>query len=91
MKTCKDCIHYDVCAYHITEETDMSVEECANGFKDRDNLVEVVRCKDCMWRQPLTPVYNYNSKPAMICFCHHRPTREDGYCYEGIRKGANNE
>lgn len=36
MKTCKDCIHYDVCGFHITEETDMSVEECAHGFKDKE-------------------------------------------------------
>lgn len=41
MKTCKDCIHYDVCAYHITEETDMSVQECACGFKDKARYIEV--------------------------------------------------
>ena len=35
MKQCNDCIHYEVCAFHITEETDMSVFECALGFKDK--------------------------------------------------------
>lgn len=41
MKTCKDCIHYDVCAYHITEESDMTVQECALGFKDKSLIMEL--------------------------------------------------
>lgn len=49
MKECKDCIHYEDCGYHITEESDMSIEECATGFKDAENYVEVCRCKDCAY------------------------------------------
>ena len=45
--TCKDCIHYDVCNYHITEETDMTVNECSHSFKNKADFVEVCRCKDC--------------------------------------------
>lgn len=31
LKTCKkDCIHYEVCNYHIDEETDMTVNECGH-------------------------------------------------------------
>lgn len=41
MKTCKDCIHYDVCAYHITEESDMTVQECASGFKDKARYIKL--------------------------------------------------
>ena len=26
--TCKDCIHYDVCQYHIDEETNMTMHLC---------------------------------------------------------------
>ena len=44
--TCKDCIHYDVCQYHIDEETEMTVNEC-DHFKNKADFVEVVRCKDC--------------------------------------------
>lgn len=44
--TCKDCIHYEVCQYHITEETDMTIDECGK-FKNKSDFVEVVRCKDC--------------------------------------------
>lgn len=39
MNTCKDCIHYDVCRYHIDEETTMSVNECHHGFKHKEQCV----------------------------------------------------
>ena len=39
MTTCKDCIHYNVCEYHIDEETKMTVEECTHGFKHKDQFV----------------------------------------------------
>ena len=40
MKNCRDCFHYDVCQYHITEETNMTVNEC-NHFKDKSRFVEL--------------------------------------------------
>jgi hypothetical protein len=51
------------------------------------DVVEVVRCKDCIYRIPLSSAYDYKGKPAMTCFNFNRPTREDGYCYEGIKRG----
>jgi hypothetical protein len=36
MNTCKDCLCYDACHYHIDEETNMTVEECSTGFKHKD-------------------------------------------------------
>ena len=56
--TCKDCIHYNVCQYHIDEETDMTVAECGN-FKNKADFVEVVRCKDCK---------HYTSKESCTCY-----------------------
>ena len=41
MATCKDCLHYEVCQYHITEETDMTVNECSHEFKDKSHYAEV--------------------------------------------------
>ena len=41
MKTCKDCFHYDVCQYHITEETNMTVNECSYKFVDKEDVAEV--------------------------------------------------
>ena len=45
MSTCKDCLHYEVCQYHITEETDMTVNECSHGFKNKADYVEVKKGK----------------------------------------------
>lgn len=38
---CKNCIHYDICQYHIDEETDMTVEECPHEFKHREQYVKL--------------------------------------------------
>ncbi len=40
MNTCKDCIHYNVCQYHITEETTLTVNECSH-FKHKDQYVKL--------------------------------------------------
>ncbi len=37
MATCKDCLHYDVCIFHITENEN---EKCPN-FKDKSQYAEV--------------------------------------------------
>ena len=41
MSTCKDCICYDACNYHIDEETCMTVNECSTGFKHKDQYVKL--------------------------------------------------
>lgn len=38
--TCKDCAHYDICLFHIDEETEMTVNEC-DQFKDKTRFVEL--------------------------------------------------
>ena len=42
----------------------------------REDVVAVVRCKDCIYRLPLESVDEYKGKKAMHCFCHSRLTRE---------------
>lgn len=39
--TCKDCICYDACYFHIDEETPMTVNECNIGFKHKDQYVKL--------------------------------------------------
>ena len=39
-KTCKDCLHYKVCQYHIDEETTMTTYECDN-FADSSEWVNL--------------------------------------------------
>jgi hypothetical protein len=51
-----------------------------------EDVVAVVRCKDCIYRQALSPAYDYKGRHCMTCLNWHRPTKEDGYCNEGIRK-----
>ena len=41
METCKDCICYEACHYHIDEETTMTVKECSTGFKHKDQYVKL--------------------------------------------------
>ena len=38
---CKNCIHYDICQYHIDEETDMTVNECSHEFKHKEQYVKL--------------------------------------------------
>ena len=42
--TCRDCIHYEVCQYHIDEETKMTINECGR-FKNKADFVEVKHSK----------------------------------------------
>lgn len=41
MNTCKDCLCYDACSYHIDEETSMTVNECSTEFKNKDQYVKL--------------------------------------------------
>lgn len=36
--TCKDCIHYDICLFHVDEES--RKEKCVH-FKNKDDVAEV--------------------------------------------------
>lgn len=48
-----------------------------------EDVVAVVRCKDCVFRQALDHNrYNYKNKHAMICTWHNCLKNENGYCIE---------
>lgn len=49
-KSCKDCLHYEVCNYHICEETDMTVAECPK-FTDRSEWVHLPCIQKKNWRK----------------------------------------
>jgi hypothetical protein len=39
---CINCIHYNICAYHIDEEDPfLSVDKCPHGFKHTDQYVKL--------------------------------------------------
>ena len=50
------------------------------------DVVEVVRCKDCAHRVALPKQYDYNGRPAMVCFMRGKSVKDNGYCNDGIRK-----
>ena len=85
MSTCKDCLHYEVCQYHITEETDMTVNECSHGFKNRAEYVEVVRCKECE-NCRVGKNSRYCTEHSDGFGSHIVYVDEDDYCSYGIRK-----
>lgn len=58
--------------------------------EDTADVVEVVRCKDCFWRQSFCDRHTYKGRPMMYCFCHSRIVKEDGYCNEAIKKPETN-
>ena len=74
--TCRDCIHYDICNYHIDEETAMTIEECGK-FKNKADYVEVVRCKDCKHRRETAhgsyclPVYRLKRITDLNAYCSY--------------------
>lgn len=52
--TCKDCIHEDVCSALIKdglpwEDGKYPAEAFCLAFRNKSDVVEVVRCKDCKY------------------------------------------
>lgn len=80
--TCKDCIHYDVCQEYLFKcaehgEAERLLNPCRK-FKNKADFVEVVRCKDCEYKEKETNKWcKYWYK-----FCAY----DDNYCCNGKRK-----
>jgi hypothetical protein len=85
MAECKNCIHIGVCGKLIFCERDGTV--ACDDYKDRSNLAEVVRCKDCHWCEQ-----GKSYEP----YCNH-PTdgmhdvQLDDFCSYGERKDNDNQ
>ena len=86
--TCKEsCIHYDVCQYHIDEETDMTVAECGK-FKNKADFVEVVRCEKCKYGDVSTISKTIDGKEDITCYCNLKGIVTDinSFCSSGKRR-----
>ncbi|MBR3767546.1 MAG: hypothetical protein IKL10_04815 [Clostridia bacterium] len=93
MATCNNCFHYDVCKFHIDEETNMTVDECAHGFvssadvmKARhgewiyDSGIGAWHCSECECKNDNLGT-DSNSNPYSLLgsnFCPHCSTRMTG-------------
>ena len=85
--TCKDCIHYKPCDYHIDEETLMTVEECED-FKNKADFVEVVRCEKCKYGDVSCFSKTKDGQEDIACYCTLKNvvTGVDYYCPSGERR-----
>ena len=54
-KTCEDCIGFEFCEILYTENEikdiilEGDIRNLCDDFKDKENFVEVVKCKDCLY------------------------------------------
>lgn len=85
MATCKECIHYFACSAGggLFNEKDESKEMLCNHFKNKADVVPVVRCKDC--------IYCISKNEYLICSATTNPNfvHLDHYCSFGERKDDN--
>lgn len=77
--TCKDCIHDDVCsALEMNGISKISPSQCG-CFKQHEDFVEVVRCKDCRYWKQVT-------EERHACYILGWEMDYDEYCSRGERK-----
>lgn len=77
MATCKECIHYDICIFHIKDNEN---EKCPH-FKIAADVVPVVRCKDCDHLEK----YGFCFKNINGLSGYKKPKADD-FCSFGERK-----
>ena len=90
--TCKDCIYRAMCykQEHYGYGYEYNEKPC-EMFKNKADVVEVVRCKDCAYYVPLGDAYEYKGKKAMHCILRASCTGDNYYCADGMRKEKDND
>ena len=79
MAKCKDCLHYEAClTFSKIINAARDVEKGCEHFKDRTDVVEVVRCKDCKHCSIDT---KFGS-----CWCYGYSVNLDHFCSYGERR-----
>lgn len=97
MATCKDCIHYEVCAtkdekVSLSTRVKELVADDFTCFKNKADFVEVVHCRDCKY------FYCFSAIDRQF-YCKHHPKGLDGinvveenpFCSYGERKKNDKE
>lgn len=73
--TCKDCIHEIVCEKLCPrgllpyQSSEYPAELFCKHFKNKANVVEVVRCKDCKHQEQCCEFIMISGKDKNIDFC----------------------
>lgn len=91
MVTCNDCIHKELCdVYSRAGVTDIPADDISicELFKNKADVVEVVRCKECLFRHvPCQCALWYGTNNNAEYFIERG---DNFYCGYGKRKGAEN-
>lgn len=79
---CKICYHYELC-----KEDERCLPEYlnCNFFKNKLDVVEVVRCKECKYCEWVDDVI-IDVRHYFCEMYNHTNVDADGYCYKGERK-----
>ena len=84
MATCKDCAHYEPCfsgGQSVWNNIEQTKDDCCKHFKNNDDFVEIVRCKNCRMAEENLMIDGWY-------YCHnngmsHKPNH---FCSYGERK-----
>lgn len=81
MATCKDCLHYEPCYEYgnILDPAHGGVK--CDSFKSSADVVEVVRCKDCIH----ATTDRMCDTDEIYCDCYGIYKCADGFCDDGRR------
>ena len=85
MKKCGDCIHADVCErIPIYTEFNRNNPAYCNGFQDKSDYTQVVRCKNCKHHKD---EHLYGTRLRFDwCRKFNNVTKDDDFCSYGERK-----
>lgn len=94
--TCKDCVHFEVCAY---DNATTEYSRLCAFVKPKADFVEVVRCKDCKHGRPIDKTKSpekYYKDGCVVCECEDVVGDEpmiylpNHFCSYGERKEKDN-
>lgn len=83
-KNCSHCVHVDVCENRFSwlDQEDNTKHIICHHFKDKADVVEVVRCKNCKKHGRRDCMVNRK----MACGDHETTTKANDFCSYGERK-----
>ena len=76
--TCKDCIHYGICTFNLTGN---EWSKCFH-FKNKADVVEVVRCKECKHCELRYPAKAIGEEAIeeYYCYPNQRYVKSTDFC-----------
>ena len=89
MSICKDCIHYEICDEYVSPNESFPEVDGCKCFKSSAEVVEVVRCKDCVSSRPLNRNDRFEARYSAGCvYCMRTDegVAYDDYCSCGKRR-----